>query len=998
EQVATQVQAQQEAILEAQRPFDLSKPPLLRVRLLQLGENEHVLLFTMHHIVSDAWSRTVLVGEIATLYQAYCRGEISSLAELPIQYADYAQWQQDWLQGDVLEKQLSYWRGQLANFSSLELPTDHPRPARQSYRGNSLSLNLSQDMTVELKALSSKNGVTLFMTLLTVFKSLLRYYSGQEDIVVGTPIANRNRKEIEGLIGFFVNTLVLRVEISGKTSFLDALARLKEVALAAYVHQDLPFEKLVEELQPIRDMSRSPLFQVMFMLQNAITANLTLPGLTIEPFELNGKTAKFDLTLSMAETEQGLLAEVVYNIDLFDTVTIARMLKHLENLFTAITINPRQRISDLPILSETERHQLLVEWNDTAVDYPQDKCIHQLFEEQVERTPDAIALVYEQEQLTYQQLNQRANQLAHYLRREGVGPEVLVGICLERCIDMVVSILAVLKAGGAYLPIDPHYPAERIAYMLSDSQAHLLLRQEQIVGLKPGERIGQRMDSVWQVIEQEQSGNPKVELNADNLAYVIYTSGSTGEPKGVMVTHQAIGNHMRWMQTTFGFIASDRVLQKTPFSFDASVWEFYAPLLVGGQLVLAEPESHKDVAYIANTISRQEITIVQFVPSLLQMLIAAEQISECSCLRLVYCGGEPLSEELLKEFFSQSQAALINLYGPTEATIDSTYWVCQKDYNNVPIGKAIDNVETFILDSYLQPVPIGVAGELYISGMGLARGYLNRPELTAERFIPNPFSEEPGTRLYKTGDLCRYLPDGNIEYLGRTDHQVKIRGYRIELGEIEAALAQYPTIQECVVIAREDEPGNKRLVAYLIAEQQFNVSELRTYLQQRLPEYMIPAAFVKLDKLPLSPNGKVDRRALPAPPQMQLTLSSSNQAATTPVEEVVAGIWTEVLGIDQIGREDNFFELGGHSLLATQVISRVRERFHVPLELRVLFQAATIAQLSQRIEAAMLSEQGIEMPAIVAVSRDREIPLSFAQQRLWFLDQLEPNSAFYNIP
>jgi len=989
---------------EAQRPFDLARGPLLRANLLRLGAEEHILLLNMHHIVSDGWSHGVFVRELTALYEAFSQGNPSPLEELPIQYADYALWQREWLQGEVLEEHLGYWKQRLTGAPAmLELPTDRPRPAVQSYRGALHPLVLSKSLSESLKVLSQREGVTLFMTLLAAFQTLLARYTGQEDIVVGTDVANRTRVETEGLIGFFVNALVLRTDLSGDPSFRELLSRVREVTLGAYEHQDLPFEKLVEELRPERSLSRAPLFQMMFTMQNAPRSALELSGLVLCSMEVDRETAKFDLALFMSEQAEGLEGAVEYSSDLFDAATIARMLLHFQVLLEAIVADPEQRLSALPLLTDAERHQLLVEWNDTWKDYPQDQCLHELFEAQVEQTPEAVAVVFEQEQLTYRELNARANHVAHHLRSLGVRPEVLVGIMLERSIEMVVGLLGILKAGGAYVPLDATYPQERLAFMLEDAAVPVLLTEQRLL-----ESVSRRetevvcLDADWEQIAQESAGNPNSGVAAENLAYVIYTSGSTGKPKGAMNTHRGICNRLLWMQDAYQLTEADRVLQKTPFSFDVSVWEFFWPLLIGARLVVARPGGHQDSAYLVDLIRAQQITTLHFVPSMLQVFLEERGLERCTSLKQVMCSGEALPFELQERFFARLNAALHNLYGPTEAAVDVTFWECEREsgLRIVPIGRPIANTQLYVLDRHLNPEPVGVPGELYIGGAGLARGYLNRPELTAERFIPNPFSREPGARLYRTGDLARYLADGNIEYLGRLDHQVKIRGYRIELGEIEAVLVTHPQVREAVVVAREDEPGDRRLVAYVVVEEEQSpgVSELRHHLKAKLPEYMVPAVFMMLDQMPLSPNGKVDRRALPAPDQARPDLAASYVAPRTATEEVMEAIWAEVLGLEPVGINDNFFELGGHSLLATQVMSRVRTAFEMEVPLRVLFEDQTVAALAARIEAVRQTEHGVKSSSMARVPRDREIPLSFAQRRLWFLNLMEPDSSFYNMP
>jgi amino acid adenylation domain-containing protein/non-ribosomal peptide synthase protein (TIGR01720 family) len=1002
QEIAAQKLARQQAI----QPFDLANEALFRATLIMLSDTEQWLLVCMHHVVSDGWSMGVFVEEFTALYNAYSQNQPSPLLPLSIQYADFAIWQRQWLQGEVLQNQLSYWKQQLANAPTfLPLPTDRARPAVQSFNGAYQGFTLTAELTQRLVQLSQQQGVTLFMTLLAAYNTLLYRYTGQTDILVGTPIANRDRTEIEGLIGFFVNTLVMRTNLAENPTFSELLPRLREMALSAYAHQDLPFEMLVEALQPERDLSHTPLFQVMFALQNAPMSEIELTGLTVSSLPIESSTAKFDLTLSMENTSTGLFGWWEYNTDLFSCSTIERMTGHFACLLEAIVTNPQERISQLPILTPSEQQQLLVEWNNTQVDYPSDKCIHQLFSEQVERTPDAVAVVFENQQLTYYELNCRANQLAHYLRSLGVSADVLVGICVERSLEMVVGLLGILKAGGAYVPLDPEYPIERLSFILEDAQVSVLLTQQQLVEKLP-ECQAQlvSLDTNWQFISQLPPENPITDVQASNLAYVIYTSGSTGQPKGVQILHNAVSNFLCAMQQRPGITKQDILLGITTISFDIAALEIFLPITVGARLVIARRDVTLDGRELFNLLIKSKATIMQATPATWRLLLDSNyQFSDLKIL----CGGEALPWDLVNKLLARS-ASLWNLYGPTETTIWSS--VCQLESNQslISIGRPIDNTQIYILDQNLQPLPVGIPGELHIGGASLARGYLNRPELTQEKFIPNPFGRSRGAgeqgskgeeRLYKTGDLARYLPDGNIEYLGRIDHQVKIRGFRIELGEIEAALSQHSQVQASCVIAREDNRGDKRLIAYIVPQPEITptVSLLRSFLKEKLPEYMVPSAIVILEYLPLTPNGKVDRRALPAP-ELSSELLEKYVAPRTPIEEILALIWQQVLKVELVGRHDNFFELGGHSLLATQLISRVRSSLKVELPLRSLFAAPTIAQLSPNIQR--LQQQDIELaaPPIFRRVENTEIRLSYAQQRLWFLDQFEPNSASYNIP
>ncbi len=937
---------------EAQYPFDLSEDTLLRVKLLQLQQSEHVLLLVMHHIISDGWSLGIFIRELSALYQAFCWQEPSPLPELLIQYADFAYWQRQWLSGEVMETQLNYWQQQLAGAPSLlELPTDRPRPPQQTFRGSAVEFKLSSELTQKLVALSQKSGTTLFMTLLAVFAILLKRHSNQSDIVIGSPIANRNHSGVESLIGFFVNTLVLRIQLEENPTFLELLEQVREKTLGAYEHQDLPFEKLVEELQPERSLSYTPLFQVMFVLQNAPISKLELPHLTMTPLKMENVIAKFDLTLQMEETEAGLSGELIYNKDLFDAATISRMAGHLQVLLEGVAANSQQRIGQLPLLNPSEQHQLLVEWNDTQVDYPQDKCIHQLFEEQVERTPNAVAVVFEKQQLTYRELNNRANQLARYLQTLGVKPEVMVGICVERSLEMIIGLLGIFKAGGAYVPLDPAYPEDRLSFMLSDSQVPVLLTQQKLVANLPecAARIVS-LDADWGVISQESYINVNSDVQPENLAYMIYTSGSTGKPKGVLVAHSGLCNLALAQIKVFDVHPDSRVLQFASFSFDASISEVVMTLCVGARLCLGTRESLLPGAGLTQLLQNLGITHVTLPPSAL----AAMPNAEFPDLRTIIVAGEACPPDLVAQWSKGRR--FINGYGPTESTVCATTAVCTNSTSQLPIGRPIDNIQLYILDPYLQPVPIGVPGELHIGGAGLAKGYLNRPELTLEKFIPNPFDnalqeDQRSTKLYKTGDLVRYLPDGNIDFLGRIDQQVKIRGFRIELGEIEAALSLHTDVREAVVVVKEDQPGGKRLVAYIVPNHVYNqeritTSKLRSFLKESLAEYMLPSAFVMLEFLPLTPNGKVDRKALSTMEVAHSELESNLVLPRTSVEEMLADIWAEVLGLEQAGVHSNFFELGGHSLLAVQLISQINQKLEKDIPISTLFQHPTIVELA----------------------------------------------------
>ena len=994
-----EIACQQFATTEAQRPFDLTSSPLIQANVLKLTEVEHILLLKIHHIVYDGWSCGIIIRELATIYSAFCNDLSPELRELPIQYTDFAVWQRVWLTGVVLLSQLAYWTQQLEGAPALlELPTDRVRPSTQTFRGAHQPFTLSKEQTLALIALSQRLGVTLFMTLLAAFQTLLYRYTGQTDICVGTAIANRTRAEIEGLIGFFVNTLVLRTDISGNPSFEELLYRVREVALGAYAHQDLPFEKLVEQLQPARDLSHTPLCQVMLVLDEPMP-QIEMAGLTVSLLAVETATAKFDLTLALENTATGLIGNWEYNTDLFDASTIARMARHFQTLLERIVANPEQRVSELPLLEERERHQLLVEWNNTTKEYPIDKCIHQLFEEQVTRSPDAIAVVFEDKQLTYRELNQRANCLAHHLKTLGVEPEVLVGICVERSLEMIVGLLGILKAGGAYVPLDPAYPFERLSLMIEDAQPSVLLTQERLVEELPSHWSQVIcLDSDWEAITHQSQENPSSAVKTQNLAYVIYTSGSTGKPKGVLVTHHNLS------QSTYARIfhyseAVTSFLLLSSFAFDSSVAGIFWTLCSGGILVLPQQKFQQDLPQLTKLIAQNQVSHLLSLPSLYALILEQAQ-QHLESLRTVILAGEPCPTKVLELHTKQlGHTFLFNEYGPTEATVWSTVYKCQspQQRTHAPIGRPIANTSIYILDRHLQPVPIGVPGEVHIGGAGVARGYLNHPELTLEKFIPNPFSNEPGERLYKTGDQARYLTDGNIEFLGRLDNQVKIRGFRIELGEIEAVLNQHPDVQTTTVIAREDIPGDKRLVAYVVPNSQpaptFKL--LRHFLKQQLPEYMVPSNFVMLEALPLTPNGKVDRRELLGLELNRSAIEAVYVAPITPVEKQIVAIWSEILGIKQIGVGDNFFNLGGHSLLVTLLMIKVRKTFQVELPLRSLFEMPTVAELAASIEIALQTESAaVNTKTVLALEAEAILDLTIRPDPTTFEFTTEPDGIF----
>jgi amino acid adenylation domain-containing protein len=963
-----QAEADRLAQEDAQRRFDLGRGPLLRASLLCLDDREHVLLLNMHHIVFDGWSRGLLFKELSSLYAALSSGRPSPLRDLPVQYADFSLWQREWLQGEVLEEQLGYWKQQLGGAPSvLALPSTQAHGARPSYRSAVQPLILPQPLAEALRTLSRREGVTLFMTLLAAFQTLLYRYTRQTDVVVGSPIANRNRLEIEGLIGFFANTLAFRSDLSGNPSFRALLRRVEEVCLGAYAHQDLPFERLVEELHPQRDLSHSPLFQVMLAFQNTPRHALEMPGLWVSRLELDVGWTPFDLTLSLMPEAGQLTGQLKYRSDLFNGDTIRRMVDHFQTLLEGIVANPDQAIATLPLLTQAERQQLLVEWNDTRADYPRDRCIHQLFEDQVQRTPDALGLAFEYERLTYRELNRRANQLAHHLRRLGIGPERLVGICLKRSPEMVVVVLGVLKAGGAYVPLDPALPRERLAFMIGDTNLSLVVTKEEtrerLAGL---DAYTVCMDSEQEGIAQQSQENPESDVTAQNLAYVIYTSGSTGRPKGVMVEHGGLCNLATTLIRRHGLEPETHLLLFPPLSFDVASSQIFRTLCAGATLQLVSEEMLLDGPRLTQLVRDTGVTHLNVPPSALS-LFAAETLP---AVDTVIVGAEVCSPDLVARWAPGRR--FFNAYGLTEATIGSTVFEYTPGHERLPIGRPLANVQIYLLDAHLQPMPVGVPGELCIGGVGLARGYLNRPDLTAEKFVPNPFSPEPGARLYRTGDLARYRPDGNIEFLGRLDHQVKIRGFRVELGEIEEALGQHPAVKQAVVLALEKNSGDRRLVAYVVASQPPppTLSELRAFLKQSLPDYMIPSAFAFLDALPLSPSGKVNRQALLTPGPARPEIEERLVLPRTPLEEVLAEIWASVLGLNEVGVHDDFFDLGGHSLLATQVISRLRDASGIELPLRSLFETPTIAAFADKVEKATKGGEDLRTSTISPLPRE----------------------------
>jgi amino acid adenylation domain-containing protein len=967
-----ETQAQQLARDEAQRPFDLARGPLLRAQLLRVNTDEHILILTMHHIITDAWSMSVFFEELGRLYEAFVAGRPSPLSDLPIQYRDFAHWQRESLTGDVLARRLAYWQHQLAGVDPvLALPTDRNRPVVPTAHGAIQKRVFSDALRESLKSVGRESNATLFMVLLAAFQTLLFRYTGRDDLVIGSPTAGRSEVEVESLIGFFVNTLALRTNLSGNPTFRELLGRVREVTLEAYDHQEVPFEKIIEVLQIERSLNYSPLFQVMFILQNALKQHLELPGLTLDELEFDSGAAKFDLTVDMAEVDDGLSCICEYNTDLFESATIMRMLGHFQSLLEGIVADPEQRLLSLPLMSESERHQLLVEWNETTAAYPQEACIHELFAAQAARTPETVALICRDRSMTFDDLNSRANQLAHYLRRRGVGRGTLVGICVERSLEAALGLLGILKAGGAYIAMDPAYPSQRLAFMLEDSQAPVLLTMQHFRHCAPG-YAGEIvcLDTDWDSIALESTANPDSGVHSDDLAYVIYTSGSTGTPKGVLSPHRASVNRLSWMWRQWSFQPGEVCCQKTTLNFVDSVWEIFGPLLQGIPNVIIPDEVLEDPERLVETLTDHRVTRIVLVPSFLRFLFDSmpDLGSKIPDLKLWITSGEAITPQLARRFEEiLPDATLVNLYGSSEVAADVTWYVMRNSQSleRIPIGRPIANTQLYVLDPACNPVPIGVAGEIFVGGHGLAKGYLNNPDLTSQKFIPNPFSKDPEARLYKTGDRGRFLPDGNLEFLGRLDTQVKLRGIRIELGEIESVLCSHPSIHAAVVAVSGAE-GAERLIGYVVPNSSaLALSELRRFVREKLPDHMAPASFVLLETLPLLPNGKVDRRVLPAPDLAHQGLDRESIAPRNAMEEKLAGIMSEVLKVERIGVHDNFFEMGGHSLLGMQVVARVRKVFQVELSLRRLFEEPTIAGLCPAIEKAEKRGDNLENPALI---------------------------------
>lgn len=973
----------------ARSPFDLETGPIWRVYLLTRSRQEQILLLTIHHIALDFWSLAVILDELSLLYPASKKGIPASLPSLEVQYVDFGRWQSETVASAKGEELWSYWQQKLAGeLPILNLPTDLPRPPMRTFNGAWETFQIDTKLTKELQAIAKIEGTTLYVLLLAAFQVLLYRYTNQEDILVGTPTAGRNKSEFAGIVGFFVNPVVLRGDLSGNPTFKEFLTRVRDIVLEALNHQDYPFPLLVEKLVPKRDPSRAPLFQVLFALQRPQILNLkeisrfmlgeagvqmNLGELVMEPIALPQMEGQFELMLELFEIEGKLHGAWHYNTDLFEAASIKRMVGHFQTLLAGIVANRAEKIAHLPLLTAVESDRLLGQWNHTRIDYPEQRCIHELFEAQVEKTPNALAARFEDREITYQELNMRANQLARYLITLGVGPEVLVAICVERSLDMLVGLLGIMKAGGAYVPLDPAYPPDRLSFILEDTQASVLLTQQKLIDRLPSHKaVAICLDTDSYNLNRDLQKIPIPNQVTDrNLAYVIYTSGSTGKPKGVQIAHKSVVNFLSAIHQKIEITARDVLLAVTTITFDIAALEMFLPLMVGASLVIVSREVAVDGKLLLNQLQISEATLMQATPATWRSLLAARW--QGSSEFKILCGGEALSQDLVNQL--QGKGSLWNLYGPTETTIWSTMARIDSEQTPIPIGSPIANTQVYILDPHLQPVPIGIPGELYISGFGLARGYLHRPDLTADKFIPHPFSQEIGERLYKTGDLVRYLANGNIEYLGRIDRQLKIRGFRIELGEIEAVLNQHLGVQMAVVTSTEDILGDRSLVAYIVGNPDIvpTITNLRSLMKEKLPQYMIPSDFVILSELPLTSNGKVNLHALPPPDRAQRSLSSDFVPPRTDTEQAIAAIWVKVLGLNQVSIHENFFELGGHSLLATQVVSQLRATFCLDLPLSHLFESPTVAELANRIEKIRWTLQQLQTDPSVMLDNREEV-------------------------
>ncbi len=974
---------------EMERPFDLAEELPWRTFLFQLADEEYLSLSILHHIITDGWSIGVLYREIGHLYEAFSTGKASPLPPLPVQYGDYAYWQHQWIDGKEASEQLAYWQQQLHSpLPVLDLPVDRVRLLEPSYRGQRVPLQVPQSVSQQVQNVCRQTGATPFMVLLTGLLIVLQRYSGQDDLVVGTPIAGRMRPEVEALMGCFVNTLVLRAKLGGEPTVRALIQQVREVTLQAYDQQEVPFEKLVEVLQPERNLSRNPLFQVMFVLQNVPVARLSFQSLDLLPVEVETHTAKFDLELIMEETEQGFSGYLEYNLDVFDASTVERIAQHFVQILAAMTADLEQRISVLPLLTP-EEEKVVAEWFATQRPYPDEKSYHEYFAAQVERNPDAVAVSDADEQLSYRELDQWAERIAAHLQTHNIQPERLVGLYTERNVYWAAAVVGIFKAGGVYLPLDPHHPSARLHYILDHSSCQFVLTTRTLAG-QLSELLGDcevEVRCLEELLAEEvsQPWQPGA-YSARQLAYVIYTSGSTGKPKGVMVEQRGMLNHLYAKVETLGLTAADVVAQTATQCFDISVWQLLAAWLVGGQVRIYAENVVVDAPGIRERLEQDEVSIVEVVPSFLRVLLEVGEKGEkhawegdFRCLRWMIATGEALAGNLCQQWLERYPAIpMLNAYGPTECSDDVSHHIIltvpdeDEVTRGVPVGKAIANMRVYVLNRQQDFQPVGIAGEVYVGGVGVGRGYVGDAMRTAEVFMPDPWSKVAGGRMYRTGDIGKYRADGAIEYLGRTDQQVKVRGYRIELGEIEAAFKEYPTVQECVVVAREQSSGDKRLVAYLVvgSHEMTKSSDVYDHLKARLPEYMVPSSFVLLNALPLLPNGKLDRQALPELGEEEGRGDVAYVAPRTPLEEQLVAIWAEVLALKQVGVSDNFFTIGGHSLLITQVLARVRDAFEVTLPVRTLFKNPTIAGLAEAIEKVRSRSTELRKQTVVSISRD----------------------------
>ncbi|PRT07964.1 non-ribosomal peptide synthetase [Bacillus wiedmannii] len=969
---------------EVNKPFCLTNNPLIRVNLFTVGEEEHILLFVMHHMIIDGWSMGIIIKELEQLYSSYSQGKPSPLKNLPIQFGDFSEWQRNQIENGNMNHQLEYWKKQLSGAPALlELPTDLPRPTVQTFNGASHKFTISKYLVEKINNLSKQEGATLFMSLLGAFQIFLGRYSRQEDVCVGTPIANRTNSDLEELVGYFANTLVLRGDLSENITFREFLKQTRDMSLDAFANQDIPFEKLVEVLKPERDSSYSPLFQVMFVLQNSFNLQSELTEFSTSYEVLDSKASKVDLTLTFTPNQDGLVGVLEYNTDLFKSETILQMTKCYVTLLENILKNPDEKIWSLSLLQESEQKALINDWNSNLKDYTCNQPLHVLFEQQVKLTPDAIAVVFENQRLTYSELNSRSNQLAHFLQKNNVKSETKVGIYLERSMEMVISILGILKAGGAYVPIDPAYPQDRITYMLEDSKIPLLISKgSNVSGLPEHNSRLIQVDNDWSLIAQESEENTINNVTPDNLAYIIYTSGSTGKPKGTLVEH---GNVVRLFKSTekwYNFSNQDVWSMFHSFAFDFSVWELWGALLYGGRLVVVPYMVSRSPEAFYELLCNEAVTVLNQTPSAFRQLMQEDEkyAGDKLSLRYVIFGGEALDLASLKPWYERhgdQKPLLVNMYGITETTVHVTYrplsWADVRNPQGSIIGIPIPDLSVYVLDQNLKPVPDGISGEMYVGGAGVTRGYLNRLDLNKERFITNPYSSDANSRLYKSGDLARYTMNGELEYLGRIDQQVKIRGFRMEIGEIESVISAFPTIREVVLTVHEDENHDKRLVAYIVPliNQEISINELRSFMKQTLPDYMIPSVFIKLDTLPLTTNGKVDRKALPAPDTSNFMVESGQVAPRNTLEMELVGIWENILNISPIGVTDNFFDLGGHSVLAVKLMSLIERKFNKKLPISVLFEGQTIEYLAQLISG---NDDFMPTSPLVAINAKGSLP------------------------